>query len=113
MPKQENEKVWLTADGRKIPMSQMETDHLLTAFISIADREFQKFQQVKPLLAVIDKYQEIKDNLIAEMQKRNVEPVYPDQKYNNRIYGRYFENERKTHAMKPVDKPVLSTEVSK
>lgn len=109
MPK-ENEKFWLAADGRKIPLNEMETSHLLTAFTSIAEREYQKYQQVIPLLAVIDKYQEIKDNLLEEMKKRNIEPVYPDQKYNSRVYGKYFENERKTHDMKPVDKAVLSTE---
>jgi len=113
----ENEKIWRTADGRRIPVSKMNEGHLMTAFTSIADREYRKFQEVKPLLATIDKLQEVKEMLLEEMEKRGIVPIYPDQKFASNPYhadyGNYFEAERKVKAMEPVQKAVLSTDIVK
>lgn len=108
---EEEEKIWIAGGNRKIPVKEMSTSHLLTAFSSLADREFETHQKLMPLLAYIDKLQSLKDMLMDEMDKRQVTPIYPDQKYRDssvvKHYGGYFEAERRT---KLIPKAILSSD---
>lgn len=109
MPKIQDH-IWITADKRQIPMSQMEQSHLEAAFITICTREFSVFKAMNELSAKLELYQTIKDNLIQEAEKRGITIKYPDQKFHSKHWGGYFDAERKVRTM-PVTEEVKAESV--
>lgn len=126
-----NNNVWVTKDKRHIKISDMQTEHIVSAFVSLCNREyntFQKYNEEQALLdiereilearqaelnklhATLNNFQRLKNSLENEAKSRGVKLIYPDQIQAVRKFGGYFEAERKTKTIEP--QPVITTDDS-
>ena len=103
-----NTNIWLTRDGREIPIDKMEPSHLQSAFLSLNEREYDIFTEINDLYKKLNSITLLKSKLRRSADKRAIKLIYPDQKYPHaKKWGIYFEAERKTNAMRP-EKAILS-----
>jgi len=112
--------VWITKNRGAIRLCQMTTKHIITAFLSICNREYATFIRVNREQAILDAerealdrkqtelnklykelntFQKLKKDLQEEAERRGESVVYPDQVTSSSQYGPYFEAERKTKAL--------------
>lgn len=108
MPEIEKD-IWITKDGRHIPINEMEATHLASAFLHCCTREFSVFSKINILYSKLNTMTVLKEKLIKAAELKGIKLQYPDEKFPSNQWGNYFEAERKVKTMQP---EMVSTEHS-
>lgn len=103
---------WITEDGTKIRMVDLDAGHLRNAHTHTCNKEYEHFYKQNIFNSLREKIEEV-------AKFRNVELKYPDERFPSKKWGNYFKGIRKMKEMvepklEPIKKEaILASNTSK